>query len=236
MSTVLFAIPVARTVVPEAHRCFELWKKMGYRTAALVEMETEDPGADSVLRVPEYRGWAWAVNLLARSQWFHWDFCYDWLVTGGHDVHPDPRMRAEDIAIRCEREFNGTFGVMQPAGDAYGALEHDPILACVSPWIGREFVCQVNRGKGPLWEEYHHFYADGELMHVARRLGVLRVWKDLSQYHDHYLRRGEGAPAHLLKGQGLVQQDAATYARRMATGFPGSECANGRSTPSEPAR
>lgn len=109
---------------------------------------------------------------------------------------------------------------MQPAGDRYGAIETK--TACVSPWIGREFREKVYAGRGPFHEGYRHIYADAELMAVAERLGCLWWRSDLTQYHDHYARRGERRPKHLQHVIDEVVEQQALFDERMAAGWPGA--------------
>jgi hypothetical protein len=217
---VWFAIPVASSQVAYANATFQRWKAKGYRTAALIDPGSQCPDCDMVVACGVYRGWAWAVNRLISHL-----PPFAWAVTGGHDVYPDPDKAADAIAAECVEHFRGTLGVMQPTGDSYGALAGSEPLACVSPWIGAEFCRRANRGKGPLWEGYPHYHADGELMLVAQRLGRMWFRPDLVQYHDHYLRRGEDAPQHLERWQATCSASAALYRRRQADGFPGSELA-----------
>lgn len=223
MSIIYFAIPVAPADVARAGRTFALWQSRGYRTAAVLDNGAPYPPehCDMTLWAHEYRGWARAVNLLAGS------LVYDWLVTGGADVLPDERYTAQQIAAECGARFGGTLGVMQPAGDSFGAIAApavDGMRACVSPWIGREWIRKTYGGRGPMHDGYRHCYADGELWSVARRAGRLWWRGDLSQYHDHWTRRGDAQPAHLAaQAEAHGQADKALYFARLAAGFEGSE-------------
>lgn len=215
MSDVFFAIPSCN---PD--RCadtFARWKARGYSTAVLVDGQIgAPPNADVAVRVPAYPGYGASVNILCHLL----DGC-DWIITGGDDVWPDPNKTAEQISAECTEHFAGTLGVMQPAGDAYGALADKS--AAVSPWLGREFRRRVNQGRGPYHEEYRHFYDDTELTAVAAKLNCLWWRDDLAQFHDHWIRRGEPTPAHLVKWNERPPVSRAIFERRRMENFPGHE-------------
>src|SRR5690349_13490060 len=199
-SKVWFAIPVAQACVDEAQRTFEEWNALGYNCIALVN-GPKHPENCVCREVSTYLGWAWATNLLAEflgSQ-------FDWLIAGGHDVFPHPDLKAAEISAQCTEHFKGTFGVMQPCGDAYGALADKS--ACVSAWIGRKFCTK----HGPFHEGYYHFWADTELKHVAEIENSLWWREDLSQYHDHHLRKPGARPTHLREANARAKADGALF-------------------------
>jgi len=217
MVKIVFAIPVASEQVELAGQTFAKWQRRGYGTAALVDGGGKIPAnVDSVISVAEYKGWAWAVNLFSSVL-----PDADFIVTGGADVYPDGDHEPAIIAGECVEQFGGTFGVMQPAGDAYGAVADK--AACVSPWIGKEFRERVYGGHGPMHEGYRHWYADAELMHVAERLGCFWWREDVSQYHDHFGRRGEPTPKHLLKWLPEHESGRQLYEQRRLDDWPGHE-------------
>ncbi len=212
--SVCFAIPVAPTDIDRAGKTFAACRDMGYETAALIYSDRVPDNCDRILHVPEYKGWAWAVNRLC-------EFMpgAEWIISGGSDITCDPHKRADVIAAECVERFSGSYGVMQPTGDAYGALADK--AAAVSPWIGRAFRENVYGGRGPMWEAYGHYWADGELSAIAEMLGVMWWRDDLVQYHDHYTRRSESVPVHLqpwTDGIGAARQ---LFFDRKAAGFPG---------------
>ncbi len=210
----IYAVPVASSDVQMAGVTLGKWLRRGYGTAALIDGDTPVPAnAEIVLRVDEYHGWAWAVNKLCAAL-----PDVEFLITGGADVLPDGDHDPNDIADECLARF-GTMGVMQPAGDAYGAIADKS--AAVSPWIGRDFRRKAYGGRGPCCDLYQHFYADAELMHVADKLGCMWWREDLTQYHDHYARRGNPRPPHLqVLVDGVMEQDA-LFKKRQAEGWPG---------------
>ncbi len=210
-----FSVPVAPGDVDKATATFARWRERGYRTAALWYGDSPPGNCDYPFRFAprDYRGWPWAVNRLCAL------LKNDWVITGGADTYPDPNCTAAQLGAECNAHFGGTFGVMQPAGDKYGAIANK--TAAVSPWIGREFILRTYGGHGPMCELYGHYFADGELMHVAEKLGCLWWRDDVTQYHDHYGRRGEPIPAHLERWQKDYADQNDLYIRRMAAGFPG---------------
>lgn len=214
MNAPVFAIPVAPGDIDKASTTFTAWRDMGYETAALVYGDSEPINCNHILRVPEYRGWAWAVNRLCE---FRRDA--EWIVTGGSDIAPDSKVRANEIAAGCVERFGGSFGILQPSGDAYGALSDKS--AAVSPWIGRWFRESTYGGRGPMWEAYGHYFADTELSNVAEMLGAMWWNDDLNQFHDHYLRHGKPLPEHLEKWQHTTGAARQLFEERKALGFPG---------------
>ena len=206
---VAFAVPVADDDMVRAASTFAAWRALGYATAALVDGEQSPDNCNHVVRTPPYRGWASAVNRL--SDHLPWA---DWIVTGGVDIMPVAERTADDLSNECGEHFRGTYGVMQPTGDRYGALLNEP-MACVSPWLGREW-----RQQHPLHEGYRHFWADAELFHVAQARCRLWLRPELVQYHDHWARRGEAEPGHLAPATAANADDRALFEQRLAAGFP----------------
>lgn len=202
----VYAIPSANPELCTA--TFAQWKARGYTTAVLIDGDAQKPGnADLVFRVPVYEGYGASVNELCR----HLDDA-DWIVTGGDDV--SPACAAWLIAEECTAHFRGTFGVMQPGG---------PKHCCVSPWLGKEFRRRANRGAGPYWPEYFHFFDDTELKLVAEREGCFWRRNDIEQEHDHWSKRTGVRPAYLEKAAAGWKRASDLFESRRAAGFPGSE-------------
>jgi len=119
----------------------------------------------------------------------------------------------------------------RPCPDCFGSGRSAVIdRICGSPWLGREFCRRVNGGTGPLHEGYFHNFADEELQHVARKLGVLWQRRDLVQTHRHWSRkRGDwrDAPAWAQAINDPQVSDwktsQALFNRRKGAGFPGHE-------------
>lgn len=133
-----------------------------------------------------------------------------------------------------------TTGIMQPTGDRWG---DDPASRirygadrgayidriCGSPWMGREWCERAYQGNGPMFDGYHHFYADEELQEVAQELGVLWQRRDLIQLHRHWGRKPGGADESDVPEfyRANVSPDwgpaGALFRERKAAGFPGSQ-------------
>jgi hypothetical protein len=230
MNDVWFVIPSKRPI-KEANECLEAWRDMGYLTAVLREGEDGRTGALVQCFTNRYQGWARSVNALVQAIWIGNDSA-QWFVTGGDDYYPDPNKRAEVIAQECSDNFSGTFGVMQPTGDRWGERNGEATIDRIagSPWMGRDFCRRMYHGGGPLYAGYYHNFADEELQHVAKRLGVFWQRRDLIQEHRHWARpRGDwaDAPEWAHKINNPAQSDwnksKALFARRLAAGFPGHE-------------
>jgi|GEM_PF-844730 len=212
---VWLAIPSANA--ENCRRNLPEWRTRGYRIAVLQDGAREDVPADEIVVVDDYPGWPGSVNVLLeravpRSA--------DIIVTGGDDMLPDPDHSASDLGRAFFEHFEGTFGVMQPHGDVYKGTA----TYCGSPWLGRDWCDRMYAGRGPLCEAFTHNWADMELYWVARCLGRLWVRDDLTQYHDHFSRRGEAAPDYWTNSATRHdQQDTLTFIARAATGFPGHE-------------
>lgn len=216
--SVWLCIPSARKP-EEANPVFRQWRERGYKVA--VFRNPDAPAVESDLSIfGPYSGYPKAVNRLVRHVIFK-DPGVEWFVIGGDDITPDPKADPQRIANECRDRFAGTNGVMQPCGDAYGALKDR--TAAVSAWIGRAFQRLTYGGMGPLWEGYTHYYDDAELAAVATSLS--RMWwrDDLTQYHAHYLRNpGQVIPDHLIKWQYESPKSKAVFDLRRRQGFPGA--------------
>jgi hypothetical protein len=211
---VWYAIPSAS--VERAASCATSWSAMGYKTAVLLDAAsspgvTSLPSVDLTLAVGEYVGWAKAVN----------DLCEildaDIVVTGGDDQSPDPHYTAAQIAGQFVEWFPDLFGVMQPTGDRFGSIDS----VCASPWLGRGFIENAYETYGALHAGYFHYFADEELAVVAESVGALWRRPDLSHFHNHWQRRGEKRPEHLIGAGGKWGSDRALFTERRRNGFPG---------------
>ena len=216
MQEIWYAIPSACDDLCAS--AFAAWRDMGYSTAVLIDGPLRKiRNADLTVHVEKYAGYGASVNTLCARIGDA-----DFVVTGGHDVLPDPKRRAREIADECLEHFHGTLGIMQPTGDDFGALADKS--AAVSPWIGREFRQRAYGGKGPYWEAYHHFYDDSELSAVATLLNCMWWRDDVNQLHEHWTRRQNAVrPEHLEKVQNLPFVNKPLFEQRRAAGFPGHE-------------
>jgi hypothetical protein len=191
------------------------WREMGYRVAVQRDQcEAPPPGwkredggyelwNDTYVHWRPYVGYAEAVNHLAKEI-LEYDPECDWIVAAGDDTLPDPNKSAEEIEFECSGYFCGgycmidgkerlgmgpTFGVMQPTGDPWSDRQGRIIERVAgSPWLGREWCLSANGGRGPLWPEFFHMFADETLQCVAQQLGVFWQRPDLTHLHNHWGR------------------------------------------------
>lgn len=199
--------------IRKASETAEKWKLKGYHVAVLVETDDESiPNVDLVVHNKEWQGFPKAANKLCQTL----ADLYDIIVLIGDDVYPDENM-SHVIGDQFVRHFGGTFGVMQPTGDRYGCIDQ----AAVCPWIGAEYIKAAYKGNGPYWEGYYHYYCDAELQEAAKMLGVFQQRRDLCQYHDHWGRKNEGRPKHLIQALHSHPHDQELFTKRLRKGFPG---------------
>lgn len=226
---VWFCIPSARPLA-EVKPIVSAWHDMGYRVALWrdeSDADTHFAGADKVMNYGgQYPGYARAVNFMARNILESLPFV-DWIVTGGDDTLPDPRLRADQIAAECSEHFQelwmqrasddsyhkqwpfyvtmrtaGSFGVMQPTGDPFANYSIKKI--CGSPWLGREWCLRGNSGMGPFYPGFVHMFGDECLQRTTQALGILWQRPDLIHRHNHFMREGDNAtrsevPPHLKR-------------------------------------
>lgn len=221
--SVWLTIPSAKP--PEAAQvCVDVWKSCGYMVALWRDGD-DDVSADLKL-VGQYPGYALACNTLIRHLIDH-EVAAEWFICAGDDILPDSRMMADDIAEQCRQQFGGTFGVMQPTGDRWaevnGSAQVDRVA--ISAWYGRDYCRETYGGNGPLWPEYWHMFVDEEAQAVAQGLGVYWQRRDLTQFHDHWIRASRPMPPYLATANSRQHWDAAQalFNRRRAAGFPGHE-------------
>lgn len=228
--SVWFAIPSARPV-EEVARCVAEWQAHGYRVA-LLRQGVLVPEVDLQAPTEKYLGWAKSTNILAHEIILR-DPDAEWIVGGGDDYLPDSNHIAEEVARECTTYFGGTFGIMQPTGDRWGedeawARERYPDAPAYidriagSPWMGREWCQCAYGGRGPLWAEYYHMFADEELQHVAIRLGVFWQRRDLVQRHNHWMREHGAVPDFLkpVNTQDHWSKSRELFYARKSCGFP----------------
>ncbi len=216
--------------------------------------------ADTIMSAPEgYRGYARSVNglvagIVANAITARGDDA-EWFVCAGDDTLPDPNKRADKIAQECSEHFaqfrlgygasspqamtaeqQATFGVMQPTGDPWEDSHpgEKRLIGRVagSPWLGSEWCLRANQGKGPLWPEFFHMFADETLQCVAQQLGVVWQRDDLKHFHNHWGRpregervgRGDRMPEFLRKANSREEwlKSKAEFERLKAGGF--AEC------------
>ncbi len=212
---VWFALPTASA--ENCAKTLPAWRERGYRIAVLQDRERFECEADVVVHAEAYPGWPGTVNRLFREVV---PSSCPVIVSGGDDMYPDPGFRAHELAEQFMDHFGGTFGVMQPHGDAFEETDQ----FCGSPWLGREWMERMYGGSGGMCAAYTHHFADDELYWVSRCLGALWSRADLTQYHDHFRRRGESAPEYWSRSvQASDARDTLMFLMRSRHGFPGHE-------------
>lgn len=221
---VWLAIPSAKD--PQAcHDAIAPWLALGYKVALFRDAGAQPVACDLLIQ-DQYEGYAKSVNRLVREILAR-DPCAAWIVTGGDDIQPIPDHSPGDIARQCTEHFGGTLGVMEPTGDRH-MVDADGLCAaervCIAPWMGREWCERGYQGKGPLDEAFFHYYVDEALACVARKHGILWHRPELTQYHDHWGRKGKRQrPEYLMKAQADWANAKSIFHASKEAGFPGSE-------------
>lgn len=223
--SVWFCVPSARP--PEvANERLSMWRRRGYMVAAFRDEGAEAVDADQIL-YGQYTGYAAAVNALVKHVLTR-DPSAEWLIGGNDDVEPDPAADPSEIARQLTAHFRGTFGVMQPTGDKFGAILSGSSI--VHPWMGREWCRRMYGGRGPLCDAYYHFFEDTEHKLIAEKYGALLMRPDLCQFHDHFERvpgtnqmQNVEPPPHLVRAKSQWGTSLQIFKTRKREGFPGHE-------------
>lgn len=219
--TIWLGMPSAN--IEMARKTFPVWRHFEYKIAVICpdKLKSEyEPIVDLLFTESEvggYQGWPKSVNFISNKL-----KNVDVVIAAGDDMFPDKNFTAYDLRRQFFDHFKGTFGVMQPYGDKFGSMacpECEQI--CGSAWLGKDFRNKINRGKGPMWEEYWHMYADTELYQVAKKHNCLLVRDDLVQYHEHRLRGTHGFVPKIPAGNTAKAKEI--YDRRKSQNFPGTE-------------
>ena len=218
---VWLALPSAN--IEMASKTFPVWRQKGYKIAAVVPDRLSDQYSSLVdlmvleSKIGGYQGWPKSVNHLSKLL-----SDYEIIIAAGDDMYPDSDYEAHQLRLQFVRHFGGTFGVMQPYGDKFGSMACDTCeQICGSAWLGKEFRERINQGKGPMWEEYWHMWADTELYQVATKYNCLWIRGDLKQYHEHRIRGTHTFRPTIPPGN--TKQAETIYRNRKANNFPNSE-------------
>jgi hypothetical protein len=204
------------TANPErADRAIKIWQAKGYNVAILTN--TEDCASlrcQLHIASGRYSGYFRSANALAKAV-LALDPDFRVLVCAADDMEPDPNLTADAIAEQYLTRFPSGFGVLQPTGDDLDGTDR----ICGSPWVGRAWIETAYGGHGPLCEDYTAFFGDEELLNVSKTLGALWQRPDLTQYHDHWSRKGRGAKtAYQEENNKHWAADKRTFERRVAEG------------------
>jgi hypothetical protein len=201
MSKVFLTIPSARPDGGTAHT----WAAAGYGVALWRDSAEPLVRCADIAIVGQYPGYAKAVNSLAKMVFAADPEC-DWIVAAGDDTTPDPDHLPWEIARQITAQFGNpyvmfhgsapdrivhpTFGVVQPVGDPWRDVQGRIIERIAgSPWLGREFCRRIYGGKGPLWPDFYHCFADEHLLNVATKLGIYWARPDLMHHHENWARK-----------------------------------------------
>jgi len=207
------------TISPERSRfMIEEWKEFGCKVAILINPphdHSELLKADMVIGQYQWEGFPVAANILCR------EVPGDIVAVVGDDVYPDQDNTAQEVGEEFLQTFPDLNGVMQPIGDKF-AWTHK---CAVSPWIGRGFIEKAYEGNGPFWPEYFHYFSDQELQEYAIQLGLFQQREDLTQFHDHWQRKGKNRPQHLKKAERMWKKDKKIFDSRKELKFPCSKLA-----------
>lgn len=224
--SVFLCVP-SKKAAPEAQAVIERWRTRGYKTAIWRDVGDAAIECDLML-TGEYPGYARSMNALASEALKRGA---QWCILAGDDIDPDPTHDPAEIARECAEHFGGTFGVMQPTGDRWGADRRQPNFCgsayidrvAGSAWCGAEFCRRMYGGGGPLWAGWHHMFVDQELQEVAEMLGIFWQRPELIQMHNHWGRTGGRMPEYLKRANAEFNTAGALFADRKAARFPGHE-------------
>ena len=195
----------------------KLWKEAGYKTAVLIDKGVEAPQEPHRTIIGgEWKGFPDAINRLCR------EVPGEVVVCIGDDIHPPQEETPAVIYDKFRERFPDWFGVMQPTGDRFGSID----LCCPCPWVGRRFIEEAYKGKGPYWPGYFHYFSDQEIQDAAILLGAFQQRSDLTQYHDHWQRDRGKRPVHLGEALKHHRKDKVLYAIRKRANFPGHKREN----------
>lgn len=221
--------------MPVAHkdRCWEnlpKWVERGYEVVVSQDRYRFELPSGVHCVPPQrdfYVGWPRSVNELVKlllTNHDAWGKPPDVFIAAGDDMRPDPVLTAQQMAERYLSRFPDGFGVMQPTGDDWtDSLGRIAERICGSPVFGAAWAARAYGGRGPLWDGYFNFYADEELLNVARKLGVLWQDRGTSHYHDHVSRTGKPNPETWTVTNARWAEDEALFRIRRLADWPGCE-------------
>lgn len=207
--------------VERANSTVEAWALKGYRTLVYQDIGSKACNAD-VVQFGKFPGYYRIINRLVEAA-----MCEgaDVVTCAADDMLPDEKYGAEGVAVMYLKKFPYGDGVMQATGDMQGQDGNGVQAAariCGSPTFGREWVVRSYEGKGPFWDGYQSFYADEELLEVAKRLDAMYQEPSLTILHRHWSWGHMPIQAYHERNQANWQADRDTFYSRKMLGFPNS--------------
>ena len=224
------------------------WARLGWKVAIAIDASIPEMAVrpDTVvshvppLRVKEWKGYYNTINFLAKALCN--SFSADIVVCASDSILPSPEQKSFLVGGAFAQHFPNGFGVCQALGEVWkpekrgssgrdympGRLMHatpDSSERCESPILGRAWILEANKGKGPYSDKYAQYWADVELHDVASRMGVL--WKNKAILHrqEHWSKPG-GPPMEPYQVKNFdrwYEKDYAMYRTRRQKEFPDSE-------------
>ena len=209
-------------ITSRANMAVEWWRKAGYQTLVYQDLGSQPCKAD-VVRVGAFPGYYRIINALA-------DYAVkegaDLVTCAADDMMPDQLHSAQEIGELYFDKFPSGDGVFQATGDMQGTDGNGVQAAariCGSPLLGREWISRAYEGRGPFWDDYHSFYADEDLLHVAKKCNLLWQEPSLTILHKHWSWNHMPMQQYHLRNQANWQSDHDLFYSRKLTGFQNSE-------------
>lgn len=223
MLDVRVLMPVAKQ--ERAQAAADIWLKAGYGMVFYQDAGTSEfvKHARAGTLIGPYHGFWRAINLMAQHAF---DDHADLVLFAGDDMEPDPKKHPHEIAEEYLHRFPDGFGVMQPSGDPQGKDESGRSAAqriCGSPWWGPGWNTRAYQGRGPVDGRYHSFYADESMYEVAKKLNVLWLRDDLTQFHKHWSWGHTQRQPYHEKNQTRWLNDKCIFDNSKSKGFPEGE-------------
>ncbi len=167
--SVWYCIPSARPAA-EAKLCLDAWRDMGYKVALWLDSPAGPWlggfNADVVMGAKKYPGYARAVNTLIAHVMSVVDPQAEWFVTGGDDVWPDPKKRAEEIAAECSKYFADTWWAKADAASEHATMSiRSQVVAFHRDGLDKTFG--VMQPTGDRWHEGKGGFANAPIDRVC---------------------------------------------------------------------
>lgn len=190
-----------------AAECVLAWRLAGWKVGVLIDADQPAVDCDHLIREPNYRGTAAALNRLM-SEITGWEI----VACVNDDMFPSPCEATEAAALIRKLSV----GVMQPIGAWFDGMAH----SAVSPIITREYATDFHLK--PWYEGYYHLHCDTELRDVAIARGQFAEPTELGIEHRHKsIGHTDTLPAEKRqRNNARHKADRELYLIRKAAGFP----------------